>query len=461
MEVDNESGLAQLLEGRTIAILGQPLDNYTSEALEPTRRLEFHDQLLRARQLRAQLEEAATLADALPFNSQSSYPKAMSILQSSLPQINQLVRLTEAIRGKHTINNPSDYDEWNEWAKKRNVAEVDQRKREQRILRRQLRDFAKERNPIVEIDEELEARHDSLILKPKDKRYSEAEKLDTEEDWKMGLAMDEAREREDEKDDSEAYDSDEFVPQTNVEDDKYTATNELTSRPSSNRHVGVANTIEMSQGIETDDFASIGIPSTHIDLDNEAVEEFDRKKTSPLSHALLPLPKKAKVVEKNAEEDSPKTRKSPPETQTAPTEMRKPPPEPFATKRSAKAGNKARTAKKCHDCKASTARHRLCSYWKLNGTRCRKVYCIDCLSNQYTLGDDVQSSSNPNGISIDEILNCPALDEEWHCPSCLGTCQCKVCVNQRKREEDLEKSRAEASRKSSRRSAGNSYSFFF
>jgi hypothetical protein len=133
---------------------------------EPGRRLQIHDQLQRARRLRATLEEAADLAEMLPSISPLSYPRAMSILQSAIPDINRLVRLTEAIQGKQTIRDPEkEYDSWNEWTRIRNKMEDEQRLREQRALRRQLREFAIEKNPVIEIDEELERWHDSLITK--------------------------------------------------------------------------------------------------------------------------------------------------------------------------------------------------------------------------------------------------------------------------------------------------------
>ena len=103
----------------------------------------------------------------LPSDSPSSYPRAMSILQSAIPDINRLVRLTEVIRGKQTIRDPErEYDSWNEWTRTRNKMEEEQRLREQRTLRRQLREFAIEKNPVLEVDEELERWHDSLITKP-------------------------------------------------------------------------------------------------------------------------------------------------------------------------------------------------------------------------------------------------------------------------------------------------------
>jgi hypothetical protein len=120
----------------------------------------------------------------------------------------------------------------------------------------------------------------------------------------------------------------------------------------------------------------------------------------------------------------------------------------------------ARGVKKCHDCKAAATRYRKCSYWHLTG-KCGKVFCINCLSSKYTLGDDVLSDDNPRGIPIDDIVQSGRHDSDWHCPSCLKKCQCKSCVNQRQREEEKERSRDQAERKSSRRSTQSDFSNFF
>lgn len=127
---------------------------------------------------------------------------------------------------------------------------------------------------------------------------------------------------------------------------------------------------------------------------------------------------------------------------------------------------KPRAVKKCHDCRKSSNRHRVCNFWKLSGftgAKCGKVFCIDCLTSKYSVGDDVHDGSKKsNGKSIEEIMKDPALDFEWHCPSCLGVCQCHVCVAHRKREEEREKNRGDGGRKSQRRTTAHSsyYNFF-
>mmetsp|Transcript_361 Transcript_361/g.709 ORF Transcript_361/g.709 Transcript_361/m.709 type:complete len:450 (+) Transcript_361:664-2013(+) len=449
----------------------------------------------------------------------------MAILASSLPQMNQLVRLTEAIRGKHTIDDPDvEYDEWNEWARKKNELEEAKRKREQRVLRRQLRAFAKEKNPGLEVDERLERRHDSLIPKPKDEGGLDG-------DWEVGMATTVATGGSLAGgdlcgDEGTLYTSGSEADYENerefahVEPSKYDTDSEndhndfARKRGRTKEAKGPSNILQSSNFYEDDDLP-VPIHATNHNTRNHSSKvgggsaKAMKRRDSHISHALLPKTpaKKAKVSSRMEKDSALSARYSSHEKQPArkiPPDLRKSPPEMNAinsaasssvkekstfsnvaaasasskasqkappkskiaspdTKRTPKAVvNKGRPPKKCHHCKITTTHYRNCNYWKLTG-KCRKIYCIDCLSSKYTLGNDKDVS----GVSIDDIVNCPAYDAEWHCPSCLGTCQCIACVKERKKEEDREKSRNEAAagRKSrSRRSAanaGNSYSYFF
>lgn len=80
-------------------------------------------------------------------------------------------------------------------------------------------------------------------------------------------------------------------------------------------------------------------------------------------------------------------------------------------------------AMKCHHCRNTTNQYRRCSYWKINGTQCRFVYCQTCLEDIY----DHVSQNGP-------WEQCTS-DKEWHCPCCLDNCQCKPCATKREKEE--------------------------
>ena len=86
-----------------------------------------------------------------------------------------------------------------------------------------------------------------------------------------------------------------------------------------------------------------------------------------------------------------------------------------STKKMRKTQNQIR---KCHQCKVNGTEYRLCHFWFMNGTKCRKTYCKNCLINIYGLTQDFNT-----------ILS----DLEWYCPSYLGTCTCPPCVKHRQR----------------------------
>ncbi|KAL3822177.1 hypothetical protein ACHAXA_008193 [Cyclostephanos tholiformis] len=462
LQVDNESILPRLLEGRTVAILGGALDCRTAESREPGRRLQIHDQLQRARRLRASLEEAADLADMLPNDSPSSYPRAMSILHSAIPDINRLVRLTEVIRGKQPISDPErEYESWNEWTRIRNTEEVEKRLREQRVLRRQLREFALEKNPMIDIDEELERWHDSLITKP---------------ECNLAAGSDDAY---------SASESESSGHETDNESNRVISPLQLADSISN-----IGNIADVSSGLASRKRQSNMQGARELDIDDNlprrslmtgnsqdgsmsgGCKKNERKRPPEFSPELLTdksQQKRGRVVNGittvNAGSASDEGRKRPPGialellpkqlhdevdqgTETSAIEANWPSKSKEVSKKSATKKKNAIDVKKetkCHDCKNSTTNYRDCYYWTLTG-KCKKKYCIDCLSVKYPM-------------TLDDAIN----ELEWHCPSCLGTCLCKICMVQRQKEEERQRSRNEAERKSSRRSAaggGTSYSFF-
>ena len=98
-----------------------------------------------------------------------------------------------------------------------------------------------------------------------------------------------------------------------------------------------------------------------------------------------------------------------------------PPPPPSPRARSLRGPQKK--AMKCHHCRNTTNQYRRCSYWKINGTQCRFVYCQTCLEDMY------------DHASLSGVWEQCTSDNEWHCPSCLNKCQCKPCATKREREE--------------------------
>ncbi|KAL7467303.1 hypothetical protein ACHAXS_007550 [Conticribra weissflogii] len=435
----------------------------------PQRRLKIHEQLQRSRRLRASIESAANLVESLPSDSPSSFPNAISILKSSLQDINQLVRLTESLCGNYTLDDTYEYNEWSAWARRQNELENEKTKREQRIIRQQLRNFSRETNPNLELNDELEAMHDSLIEKTKEL----ADGVDfTQED-----------------DDSEHYDvpdpktqrKDSVASRVRAGAQSFRVAIQDSSKPDRaqfhRQELSTENDATLTpqekkyhrrrkrktKSNDSRDLSTSELVSSDAAAENNDVGvENNQQKKSKASKTSNSVEDKKPVA---AKKSSPNENENVTSSKPGAAKISAPSPDASApakgtntAKGRRKNALKVRPTKKCHHCKEQSTKYRNCNYWKLSGTKCPKAFCIECLSSKYTLGDDVQSPSNPDGIPIDEIIMCAALDLEWHCPSCLGTCLCATCVKQKKKEEEREKNRLEVDklRKSSRRS-GASY----
>jgi len=62
------------------------------------------------------------------------------------------------------------------------------------------------------------------------------------------------------------------------------------------------------------------------------------------------------------------------------------------------------TPRKCVNCNKSSTAYFRCHFWFMNGTKCGKIWCKECLTTKFDVED------------YDSIVS----DAEWHCPSCLG-----------------------------------------
>jgi len=100
-EQENLMALRRVLEGRSLVVSGGA---WTAEAWEPERNSKLHAQLRLARQLRVTMENAADLAEQ---NLNSCPPR--KLLVELIPSINELVSLTEAVRGHYTLDDYHEY----------------------------------------------------------------------------------------------------------------------------------------------------------------------------------------------------------------------------------------------------------------------------------------------------------------------------------------------------------------
>jgi hypothetical protein len=429
----------------------------------------------------------------------------MEILQSTIPQMNELVRLTEALRGNYTLDD-DEYGEWNDWSNMRDEVEEEQFMREQRIIRRQLRELGMEANSELVIDEELEQRHDALISRVDSVGMAEGKcESDDREEGRIQCDMRKQKNKSNRSNDSVGN-----LKQRGATLVAYIKDTEKQSTRSALERI--ERELALS---DTTSIASDALP--------KKVSGVKKRPISGESNASRKKkPKKEHVPRKDPPENTPRAPIAAPPAASAPL------PEPAwdhhfaavvqfkgkcgvfpksgylhdwiqeqraaslsperidklnklginnvfgkdvnnsatttaltldggkntASAARASAAAPSRPIKKCHHCKESTARHRRCAYWQVTGTKCGKVFCVECLSsNSYSLGNDVLSKDNPNGIPIEEILLQTKYDSEWHCPSCLKICKCIVCVKQRQAEEERERNQQKGSRRSGRRSA--------
>lgn len=386
------------------------------------------------------------------------------------------MKLTEALRGSYTLDDDSDYGEWNEWTRAMDRIDGEQFMRNQRILRQQLRELGKEFNKDLHLDTEIEEKHDEMISRRTERLVNIADEIDE--------SSDEERERMHLSEGSKKKNTSEYIYDLAPSYKKRHALKE--SEPQMIDHSD-----RQGDGISSDkteytkptcSSQEIGRISLIKRIESERVNAMSStlsSKPSTFKRALSPIQKSKELL---ASSDQEVERKRPPDdgkesvkkkSKMKERTARKNPPETsfplssctYQTTKTAQfksADGSSRPIKKCHDCKESTTRYRKCSYWQVTGNKCGKTFCIECLSSKYSLGDDVLGKDKPNGIPIDEIIRRATYDVEWHCPSCLKTCLCSVCHKQRERDEQRERSRDLGGRRSGRRMAEQSdYSNFF
>ncbi len=360
-----------------------------------------------------------------------------------MPEIHQLVRLTKLLDDdeKEEACSPNDAAMNAAGIRSESGNHLDEIEKQQqlragRILRRQLRQFAKERNPGLELDDELESRHDALIRRSKLSKESKARQVDDGTvDGKVASSG-----------------GDKTVLETDKEGSLVKLGSANAENESIKNHASETQEAESHYLKGGSDFA---IRESRKRLAKEAIDDArakpeacgtkgivtEQKHRDKITHALLAPPqvKNARTHQREhvSKSSVPANQKPAAAVSKTPTDA---PPAPLPPR-------------KCHECKSMCSQYRSCHYWTWS-VKCTKKYCIPCLLSKYTLGPDVISDTNPCGIHLaDEIGINPEHDKEWHCPS---------CVSQRESEEERERMRNnEAGRKSSRKSAIGNYSGFF
>jgi len=449
LQVDNTSALPIFLQGRTVAIRGGELDRYTLDAKEPIQRQHIHTQLEQARRLRTTLEDAASKLEAPATSSSSAtskksrYVQAMNILQSSLPHMQELEKLTNSLEGGGYATTNFHGNDREKGRKRQRREELLEKKRlrEQQIIRKHLREFVRESNPSAKMDDDND--DDEEEMNGQESLIDEEMNVQLEgTDVMKGTTTSS----------SSPHEKNLEVSLSSFSGRATTPRPTTTNKSSSKRKSSYSLEDQTRKKSSKPDLkrSKSNESSRQDDARRKIVQEGKKNKRSDKQPASRKVPQdviSSSSISRPSSSMSNVSKKSTP----APVVPKKIP--------------KPRAVKKCHDCRKSSNRHRVCNFWKLSGftgAKCGKVFCIDCLTSKYSVGDDVHGSKNPDGKSIEEIMRDPTLDSEWHCPSCLGVCQCHVCVAHRKREEEREKNRGDGERKSLRRTTAHSsyYNFF-
>ena len=331
---------------------------YVTLSYEPSRKLKLHNQLFRARRLRAIIEDAATRADALPEDAPSSYAEAIGILQTTAPYINELVVLTEALRGNYTLED-EQYEELNDWIKVNSEMRDAQFKREQRIIRRELREFGRETNRHFNVDDQLEQRHDAHICKPEEENGHLTNEMDTD-----------------------------------LEETEWEKKHQWSNRRMEEGHVYLCSqtrtpAVKKFKSQRSDDKSVTCTEKDSVDLSLPSQTRAARR-TLP-DNREIPKDRKVKIAA---------ALKDPPELAVASTYSAK-----TACTKAAIGSSKPR--KRCHDCKSHTTNYYKCTYWQLTGSQCGKIFCDECLSTKYTL------------VNNDAEWHCPSCLKTCLCDTCV------------------------------------------
>jgi len=308
------STVRSLLRGRCIVVEGGQI---TAEAREPDRKRRLHEQLRCARRLRAVMENAAKRAE-----DSGSQQQAKQIMISNAPHMEELVSLTEAVRGGYTLDS---YREENWRAQQQEQVDRQRANDASATLHSHLQAMADEREGVVPL--KMPSRKKSPTKKPRKNLPTKSTEI------RNAL---------------------------------------LTSK------AAAVSPLELG-GNETD----------------SNISRTKRKRTR------------------------------------IPT-------------------GKPSTVRKCHYCKDTKVNFRRCHFWFVNGTKCGKTFCDDCLVQHF----HATSIVGPDGVRQDRN------DTDWHCPSCLEKCDCPSCKKKQGKETKKVPDSTVGERKSNRPTAGTFYSPF-
>ena len=408
----------------------------TIESQEVSRKHKLLVQLKIARRLRAVMEQASREAQG------ASLAEKRKILIQHKGAINELVALTQAVRGNYTLDSYHTYSAMYEKKEKLRrqefVAAVE-------VIRSHLRDWTKERDPnfidgedhVNEIDKndaQLESSQcpASTNCVNDDKSQNELISLDQEFENHQMTSIKETNKtraaqlnydiRRSKSSTSQRRKKSKLEPKkpSKVENSSFKSSNKkkLTKGPATVKKISQISGRAIN-------------PTTKLTAYEEEKRIVSRKKRS-MKGKKKSVPKGYTTI--NNDERKPVEAKN----KNTSSSLSKAKSGRAHIKKTSKAKILPR---KCHYCKNLCSEYLRCHFFFVNGNKCGKIFCKECMISKFQVID----------------YNTCVGDSEWHCPSCLGQCDCTICVKNRAR---IERHAVTPARRSKTRAAENSSYLF-
>ena len=358
---------------------------FTGEAREPQRKERLMGQLDLARRLRRDLEKAANRAE----DPNTTTEKARQMIIDMTPTVNQLVSLTEAIRGNYTLDTEEDYhEEYNAWAQDDRYERDRQRKSSRSILRDQLRRMA---NPSKKWPKRTEVK----VSQSTASGGSLAGSGQSVSHVAFGSK------RDDQKDATKPRPITEAIAnmKRKLEKDRTMVKRDASrSRDASRQHSRSSSSSKkrrsereereprVSSEPRPDIATSMICPPSRTSSRKKPKHSSEQKAKSASSSAKKTLGTKVGKVRPDSvvsesitvsskqSGTSTSSRKSVAKASSSPT---------TAAKSSSSRHKTALGPKKCHNCKKSITKWVKCQYLLPTGSKCGKYYCDDCLTKDY------------------------------------------------------------------------------
>jgi hypothetical protein len=343
---DNDEYLNEISDLRQ-SISDQAIISYggvwTAESREPSRKDQLLLQLRLARQLRAVMERAADRAENALVNPQ----ERLDILHQHIPQINRLVSLTLAVRGKFM---KPDYDDYMRFYQGYGVKKLKKIEEGQQFIMDSLQNLMNEHS------------HPNSNSKG-----NEADPKFPPEDTKIPP-------KKTKPTNSKTYHIAELL-----EDSKPSAYS-----LDSSQHPGMSTFTSSRKRLRSNEGDNI--------LEKEDEMEYRIQNDSEISPSpgMIATRLKPHAAARSAPFFASRkslwsTSSPPPLSNTESTET-----EIATTTMTTDYSRKRRRStmnRRCHDCKSTTAYFRRCHYWYFTGVKCNKIYCSKCLIQKYECTD--------------------------------------------------------------------------